>query len=352
MPPKGKKNPQAQTSRRTGRPPQPGRAAAKAQGESRFRAIIPTFQIQAANGTTGLLYTDMAGISLTGANSMLLSPFSIGGRLYQESKLWLQYRVNECKFRFNTTLSTSGVDATLGSLTTTPSYTERLACFGTVADPDFAPVSYQNAVECGGKVVRLTENFSITTGTLSRRWCWTEAPITPSDADIRQCYFGRIYSFANNTSNASTAFYGKMEAEVDISFRFPADNDTAPAVQRNRELMREQFAMQQAAQLFERQTRAKFIAKPLSDKRAVLEKMLSDLSELTEEEIKFGPMPKTRWSEVAVEEDNDKSTDSTPTDVVKLASTSVPLVMTYTRRQAADVAAGKLAWVKVPGKPQ
>jgi hypothetical protein len=184
---------------------------------------VSTFNV--AGSTTapayGGLNNDASGLSMTNFANVYLDPYVIGGRFRSLADQFLQYRVRSVTARFRPAVTASGVTYNTGAANTTPGYAVREFAFGIAKDPNYAPGSFEIAVETGAQVTTTSRPASFTLRNLP--WLFCYLPGGATIADLRQCALGSAYLVFRENSTAATPIYGQLMLDLDVEFRYAAN---------------------------------------------------------------------------------------------------------------------------------
>jgi len=162
--------------------------------------------------------------------SIWLDPFIIGGRLHTMASLFTQYRMLRCSFQFVPRSTASGVMSNVAGTTTTPSYGSRTISVGTSPDAAYAPSTYLQILDMGGKSKNTSRGFSLNiTRMIDKRWKFTSATnASPTVIDLRSCAFTLFACAFSDTSTTASATYGSWICRWYADFRGPIAS--APAI--------------------------------------------------------------------------------------------------------------------------
>jgi len=220
------------TKRRGRRAQNPQRSLA-GSGITRARLRVPSYVVQLQTGVgNGALAGNLGFLPTSSAAYAWLCPLTIGGRFLQMAQQFRQYRVRRLGIRYRTALGSDGALPS-GAVASTLASVNQNICFGFTADPGFAPVDYENAVETGGSIAtNVRSNASLVVRpdwSISQGWRYVEYEPSPTIAALREVCFGSLFAFFAIAAAATvTNDLGDIIFEIDAEFRWPADNQIGP----------------------------------------------------------------------------------------------------------------------------
>jgi len=196
---------------------------------STFPIRANPFRITQASSGTGGLTTVESNASLTAANSVVLDPYTIGGRLSLMANLFTEYRFTKLKLTYVPDDTTaSGVIETAGGPTTTPSYANRSFAIGLATDPALSTLQFDSLVEMGGKISNTTRSVTLVAGGGAlNRWRYTSTTAAYASAttiDFRMVAPLKLYFAYFIASTTATASYGNIVMDATVQFRGSVDN--------------------------------------------------------------------------------------------------------------------------------
>jgi len=196
---------------------------------TRTKTISVSFNAAGFSGSTGLLNTEDSGGSVSGANSVFLDPFTVGGRMNDLAGIFQEYRIKSGVVRYRTTEGMSGTvpSTSLAAVKYDPfGFT-----YGLSRDPAFAPANFDGAVQYGGKVTASDRNSTVHIP--STGWLFCDQVSSPSVADLRQCSFALLFGFLSGPANYNTGIMGYFSIELETEWRYPRETANIGIDERN-----------------------------------------------------------------------------------------------------------------------
>jgi hypothetical protein len=158
------------------------------------------FQL-AYDGTTNLSGFDSNDsnlITTTPLAAVYLDPFAVGGRFAVMASMFQKYKILGGTLTYVPRML-SGAIALAYSVGAAQSSQDVVGfAMGWHPDPVQLPTDFADAVRFGGKICNLSKTASVKVG--ASPWLFTSTTsASPTNVDLRQCSFGGIYCFLDNT---------------------------------------------------------------------------------------------------------------------------------------------------------
>ena len=187
-----------------------------------FRGI-PYNITQASSGTGG--FSSVASLSsVTAANTVLIDPFSIGGRFADVAICFTRWRIRSIKAEYVPAYTTaSGVVDLPGGASATANYISRPFVWGLISDPAFNAGTYYAMVEAGGVTGNTSRYSQCVARVRDPRWYFgTSTAASPTAIDQRMIApFMLVWRF-QSSSTTTTATYGNVILSFEAEFCGPA----------------------------------------------------------------------------------------------------------------------------------
>jgi len=183
---------------------------------------------QTTSGTGGFTSTGAGSASFTAAQSFVIDPFNIGGRLNYIAGCFLEWRLRNLIIKYSPSgLSSSGVEEVVNGGTTTPSYAPRPFAIMLFDDPALVFSTYTAMLLSGGKSTNTTRSLTLgpySSGGLSK-WRFTSTVAAnagpPSSIDYRLAAPAKLMMAYFNASSTSAESFGDFIFSGVAEFRSP-----------------------------------------------------------------------------------------------------------------------------------